>query len=115
MVSGRVQKSTSPGAKSQPSCTVHVNQVFNTEPGGERCLYWKGHGGLRGEVAFESGLESPLECGQLYKRNNTSTASETKEKVSVWRAKKAMWTRKESQESGLTTLSWRSDTQLLLL
>lgn len=99
MVSGRAQRSTSPGAKSQPSCTIRVNPVFNTEPGGESRLYWKGLG-LRGEAALSQALiEPPLQFGQLSKRNNTSTASETKEKGSVWRAREAAWTREESRES----------------
>lgn len=84
MVSGRAQKSTSPGAKSQPSCTIRVNPVFNTEPGGESRLYWKGLVVLGEKWHLSQALiESPLQFGQLYKRNNTSTASETKEKVSV--------------------------------
>lgn len=100
MVSGRAQKSTSPGAKSQPSCTIRVNPVFNTEPGGESRLYWRGLVVLGEKWHLSQALiEPPLQCGELYKRNDTSTASETKEKGSVWRAREAAWTGEESQES----------------
>lgn len=114
MVSGRAQKSTSPGAKSQPSCTIRVNPGFNTEPGGESRLYWRGLVVLGEKWHLSQALiEPPLQFGQLYKRTTQAQPLRLKRRDLCGGLGRLLGLERSLRRVTNTTLSRRSDTQFL--